>query len=84
VTSSDLVHVNGGTGQLDDTMSDVSTLLIRHDSLIPTPQAGHPPHVTAAMGVDNIDAIPEPATLAYLMIGGIGAFIARRHNVGCG
>ena len=84
VTASDMVHVNGGTANLNDTLGGVTTLLIRHDTLIPTVQGGHPPHVTAAMGIDNIEAIPEPGTLAYLMLGGIGAFLARQYRMGSG
>ena len=77
LTSADLVYVGGGSGVLDDTLGGVSTLLIRHDRLIPTPQRGHPPHVTAALGIDNIHAIPEPASLAYMLAAGAGLYLLR-------
>ncbi len=65
LTSSDLVHVTGGTGVLDDTLSGVTTLLVRHDSPTPTPPGEHPPHITATLGIDNISPgdIPGEAIL---------------------
>jgi ribosomal protein L16/L10AE len=42
---------------LDDTLRDVTTLLIRNDADVPTPPKQHPPHVTATVGIDNIKAI---------------------------
>ncbi len=59
LTAADLVHVTGGTGDLDDTLVDVSKLLIRHDRAEPTVPGNHPPHVTARLGIDNIHAVPE-------------------------
>ena len=68
LSAADLTHVTGsfkpqapdGTGILADTLSDVTQLLIRHDSVIPTIPGFHPPHITATLGIDNITAIPEP------------------------
>jgi hypothetical protein len=67
LTSSDLVHVTGGTGILDDTLAGVTDLLVRHDSPFPTSPGSHPPHVTATLGVDNVHALPGsvPGTLFY-------------------
>lgn len=81
LTAADLVYVGEGTGLLDDTLSNVETLLIRHDSLIPTPKRGHPPHVTATMGIDNIHAVPEPGTAGYLLVGGIGIYVTRARRL---
>ncbi len=53
----DLVHVSGGTGYLEDTLRDVTTVLIRHDSATPSPPGTHPPHIRAAVGIDNITAV---------------------------
>lgn len=76
-------HVTGsfkvpdGTGSLADTLSDVTNLLIRHDYSTPTIPGNHPPHITATVGIDNIAAVPEPATLSLLAIGG-AAMLKRR------
>jgi hypothetical protein len=61
LTAADLVYVTGGggTGDLTDTLTAVRKILIRHDRAEPTPQGNHPPHVTAALGIDNIHAVPE-------------------------
>ena len=66
LTAADLVHVTGGvfpdgTGDLTDTLTDVSKLLIRNDRADPTVSGDHPPHVRATLGIDNIRAVPEPA-----------------------
>lgn len=59
----ELVHVTGsivvpdGTGILNDTLEDVTTLLVRHDSATPTVPGNHPPHITATVGIDNITGV---------------------------
>jgi hypothetical protein len=63
LTAADLVHVTGGTGDLTDTLTDVSKLLIRHDRADPTLPGDHPPHITATLGIDNIHAVPEPPAI---------------------
>jgi hypothetical protein len=63
LTAADLVYVTGGTGDLNDTLTDVSKLLIRHDRAEPTVPSKHPPHITATLGIDNIHAVPEPVDL---------------------
>jgi hypothetical protein len=60
LTSADLVHVAGGTGNLTDTLTDVRKLLIRHDRPEPTIPRDHPPHITGTIGIDNIHAVPAP------------------------
>jgi hypothetical protein len=63
LTAADLVHVTGGTGDLTDTLTAVTKLLIRHDRADPTLPGDHPPHITATLGIDNIRAVPEPADI---------------------
>ena len=53
----DMVHVSGGTGSLADTLGQVTTVLIRHDSATPSVPGRHPPHIRAAVGIDNITAV---------------------------
>lgn len=53
----DLVHVSGGTGFLEDTLGQVTTVLIRHDSATPSVPGRHPPHIKATVGIDNIAAV---------------------------
>jgi hypothetical protein len=60
LTAADLVHVTDGTGDLNDTLTDVRKLLIRHDRADPTVPGEHPPHITATLGIDNIHAVPAP------------------------
>lgn len=87
LTAADLSFVNadmegpagsgGGTGVLADTLSGVNRIQIRHDGVNPTPPGFHPPHVAATLGIDNIAAIPEPASLAYLLTAGMGLYLYR-------
>jgi hypothetical protein len=56
----DLTYVSGGSGDLAETLGNLSKLQIRHDRVIPTPPGSHPPHVTATLGIDNIRAIVLP------------------------
>jgi hypothetical protein len=72
LTRSGLVRVFGSGGSyidpgagidnLTDTLGDVGTLLIRHDSNAnPTPIGSHPEHILATVGIDNISALLGPA-----------------------
>ena len=59
-----------GTGALADTLSSVEKLLIRHDiDDPPTPARDHPEHIFATVGLDNIRAVPEPATWVSGVVG---------------
>jgi hypothetical protein len=60
-----------GFGTLADTMAAVDTLLIRHDP-DPISPSGEPNPVTGTLGIDNIQALPEPAAL-LLQIAGVAA-----------
>lgn len=67
LTASDLVHVSGGTGRLEDTLSQVTRILIRHDSPIASAPGRHPPHVIASVGIDNITAILRDYDVAWTL-----------------
>jgi hypothetical protein len=65
-----------GSGTLAQTLADVTALLLRHDAdPISPPGVANP--VTATLGIDDIKAIPEPASGLLLALG-IGALAARR------
>lgn len=55
LTSTNMTYVSGGTGVLEDTLKNVTKLLIRNDPT-PTPSdtGSHFPHITATLGIDNI------------------------------
>jgi hypothetical protein len=72
LTRSDLVRLFGSGGiytdpwpvidNLTETLRNVETLLIRHDSALnPTPIGNHPEHILATIGIDNITAVPGPS-----------------------
>lgn len=61
----DMIHVAGGTGVLEDTLSNVTTVLVRHDAAIPAPPGQHPPHIRAAVGIDNIQAVLREYDVAW-------------------
>jgi len=77
LTRADLVHVTGGTGLLSDTLADVTRLQIKHDRTSPTSPGVNPPRITATLGIDNVYALPEPATIALLALGAILLVISR-------
>jgi hypothetical protein len=58
------------TGGLDlsATLSAVSELRILHN---PVASTGPPPQLLAQLGVDNLTAVPEPATVILLAFGGL-------------
>jgi len=63
-------------------LTDTDTLRIFHnpDPTFPGPGSGIPA-VTAVLGIDNITAVPEPATLSFLVGGLLVLFVRRRlHN----
>lgn len=79
VSPSALVYVGAGVGSgvYNDTMDNVDRLLIRNDPGAPSP-ASDAPNVTAQLGIDNIRAIPEPASAALLLLGFLPLFRRRR------
>ncbi len=67
LTASDLTYVSGGTGVLEDTLRNVTTLLIRNDpGEYPTDIGSHYPHITATLGIDNIAGICQSAPISDL------------------
>ena len=70
-SSAGMSPTSGGSGSVNDTLAGVTNVLIKHDYATPTGAGGHPPHVTATLGLDNITAVPEPSSLALLGLGGL-------------
>lgn len=64
LTPDDLTRVRG-SDSLEEVLSDVDRWVIHHDPGSPSP-SGDSPNINATIGVDNIIAVPEPATLALL------------------
>jgi hypothetical protein len=58
--SSLVYNGGGGTGQLADTLANVSTVLVRHDP-DPLSQSGQGNPVTGQLRIDNIRALPLPS-----------------------
>jgi hypothetical protein len=75
LTAADLTHVGGGSGNLNDTLGNVVRLLFRHQAGPPS-GASAPTPVTGILGVDNITAVPEPAS-ALLTGAALGLAIYR-------
>lgn len=69
----DLTRVQG-TSSYQDVITNVERFMIRHDA--GSPSAGGSA-ITGEMGIDNIQAVPEPATIAALTIGTL-AIVRRR------
>ncbi len=70
---SDLTLALGSTSY-QALMANVQSFMLRHDSGAPD-ATGEP--IEAEMGVDNIEAVPEPVSFAALAVG-IGAMARRR------
>jgi hypothetical protein len=67
-------------GTVPGALSSVDVLRIFHnpDADFPGPPFG-PPRVNTVVGVDNIEAVPEP-TAVVLLVGGLSAALVRRRN----
>ncbi len=63
-----------GTTSYAALMSNVQSFMLRHDAGAPD-STGEP--IEAEMGVDNIEAVPEPVSFAALAVG-LGALVRRR------
>lgn len=75
LAESDLVRVLGSS-DYNSVITNTSRLMIRHDNS--PPSAGGSP-VVATVGMDNIRAVPEPATFAALGMGAL-ALIRRKRK----
>ena len=80
IAPGDMVHVPGatGTGVAADSLANVTRLMLRHDADPATIQGNHPPSATATIGIDNITAVPEPASALMLATGLLGWLGYRR------
>ncbi len=76
LTDTEMIYLSGsgpawldpGTGLLADTLASVSRFQIRNDpGSFPTPIGSHPQHINATLAIDNITAIPEPASLSLFI-----------------
>lgn len=76
LTAPNMTLVGGATPDVATALSSVQTFLIRHQPGAPAGVAGAP-SVVGQLGIDNITATPEPATLGLLALGGI-AVLRRR------
>lgn len=63
--AADLTYLSRGTGVVEDTLRQVTTLLIRHDQETPSLPGTHPPHIVASTGIDNIRAVLRPYDVAW-------------------
>ena len=87
LTASELVFVDddvnspagsgGGSGLLADTLQNVTIMQLRHDYPSPTAPGNHPEHISATLGIDNFQAVPEPSTLLYMVVAA-GSLMLRR------
>jgi hypothetical protein len=70
LSTGDLTRV-AGTNSLSHVLASVDRLLLHHDPHPPDSTGGASPVVSANVGMDNITAIPEPATLLLLAVAGL-------------
>ncbi len=68
--------VGGTTPSVTTALSSVQTFLFRHQPGAPQ-DVGAAPNIVGQMGIDNITATPEPATLGLLAIGAMTALRRR-------
>lgn len=76
----DPASLTASIGTVEGALQDVNTLRIFHnpDAAFPGPPSGIP-SIVAQLGVDNIQAVPEPATLS-LIAAGLGLLALRRRS----
>jgi len=76
LTTSDLTLV-GGSGTLAQALSGVGRFMLRHQTGAPAGIGAGTP-VVGTLGIDNVTAIPEPASIALLAVGGLALLRRRR------
>jgi len=77
LSAADLVNVGGSGNDLNLTLQNVDKILFRHQPGTPTGVGSSPP-IVAQMGMDNVRAIPEPATAWMLVL--TGFLLTRRRR----
>ncbi len=77
LAESDLTQVQG-TGSWLGGMDNVVRWAIRHDPIGPDGPENSP-SIDATLGIDNITAVPEPATMTLLLCGA-GLLVRRKRN----
>ncbi len=76
ISPSALTNVGSGLFPYENALSNVTRLLLRHDPGTPSPPT-QSVNVTAALGIDNIRAVPEP-TVAMLAASMAAVALLRR------
>jgi hypothetical protein len=71
--------LTAGLGSVEQALSNATELRIFHNPVaaFPPPPVG-PPAVNAQLGIDDIRAVPEPSTFAFLTAGMLGLALRRR------
>lgn len=77
LAQSELTCVGGKVGDLDATLADVGYLRIRHQPGIPL-GTGTP--IASSLGVDNIKAVPEPASVAGVVFAAVYCLNCRQRR----
>lgn len=78
VAAGDLTAVDGANpGDVGLTLGDVTQMFIRHQPGAPGGQ-GDIQSFAGELGIDNVSATPEPATLGLLVLGGLAMWRRRR------
>lgn len=79
LAAADLTYVGGNPDNLIFTLQNVTRILLRHQDGVPT-GVGTAPAIVAELGMDNVLAIPEPATALLLGLGGLVLRTPRRRR----
>ncbi len=74
IAEADLTEVMGAMSYAE-TFSAITQLQFRHQTGAPNPQGTV---IAAQMGMDNVEAVPEPATLLVLLTGGFSLIRRKR------
>ena len=82
ITSFDLTHASGGSGNYADTMGAVTRMEILSSTGIPSvgvsPEVLRGDRLEGTLLVDNIMAIPEPHAVTLILLACLAGFVRRR------